>query len=108
MDEEKIDLGSCCVCGKEDDTVRNIVFLSQKALNPEGTWGCVICGIWGGAVAVLCDECAEKGSEIKFICDGYPKDGKRIPIDDLKEPFGHDLRLHPSLENHWSREVGRA
>jgi hypothetical protein len=105
---DKPNLGPCCGCGKQDDTVRNIILLNLKGTVPDQGWGCVICGIWGGAVAVLCNDCVEQGFEIKFACDGYPKDGNRIPIEELTEPFDHDLRLHPGLENHWSREIGHA
>jgi hypothetical protein len=108
MTEEKTDLGPCCACGKEDETVRNFILLNLKGTHSDQGWGCVVCGVWGGAVAVICDDCLEKKAEIKFACDGFPVDKKRIPIEQLTEFFDHDRRLHPSLENHWSREVGHA
>lgn len=98
MNDEITDLGPCCACGKVDKSVRNIIMFHKKALNPEGGWGCVICGIWGGAVSVVCDECLEKKAEIKFVCDGYPKDKKRVPIDQLTEPFDHDFSRHHPAE----------
>ncbi len=97
-DDEKIDFGPCCACGKEDESVRNIMMFHKKALNPEGGWGCVICGVRGGAVAIICDECLEKNAEIKFVCDGYPKNGKIIAIDQLTEPFDHDWSKHHPAE----------
>ena len=104
MMTKKIDLGPCCACGKTDQSCRNIIMLPKKAKNSEGGWGCVVCGVWGGAVVVLCDYCFENGAKLIMACDGYPKDGNRIPIDDLKEPFDHDLSKHSELDGYWVRE----
>jgi hypothetical protein len=61
QDDEPLDLGSCCICGKEDETVRNLGMLSFRAPIPGTGWGCVQCGLpMDGAQVVICDECAEK------------------------------------------------
>jgi hypothetical protein len=98
-------LGSCCVCGKEDATVRNLVLLPWKGGHPGHGWGCLVCGLPGnGATAVICDGCAKAhenevggGSWLKWICSGYPKDD-RIPFSTLDTSNAnahmHDLEAH--------------
>lgn len=90
------DLGPCCACGKEGPDVRNILCLHQKGPTPGKGWGCFTCGLPpDGAVAVLCDDClANAAVEIRFVCLGWPREG-RIPIEDLPfEPFDHNMAYH--------------
>jgi len=97
-------LGPCCACQKENSTVRNIICLDRKAPIPGKGWGCFVCGLPSdGAVAVLCDHCFEARAEIRFVCHGYPYEG-RMPIQDLPfEPFEHDLAYHPESGPFWRR-----
>lgn len=93
-DEPPPDLGPCCVCGVIGPTVRNIMMLDQRTPTPGSGWGCFVCGLpMDGAVAVLCDACTH--SEIKFVCDGYPAEGKRVPVAELSaDVFAHDMSKH--------------
>lgn len=98
---EKMDNGPCCICGKEDETVRNIAFLSKKAPVPGTGWGCVQCDLPpDGAVAIVCDECNDgthTADEIKHAVDGFLTEKKRIPVIDLEGSHEHDVRKHPEL-----------
>lgn len=103
IEPEAPDLGSCCVCGKTGPTVRNVLMLKFKAPQPGKGWGCFVCGLKNdGAVAVVCDECLgdpDAGSkvDIKFACVGYPQDNQRISLDQLAEPFDHNMARHKPL-----------
>jgi hypothetical protein len=90
------DLGPCCNCGSTED-VRNVLMLNHRAPVPGTGWGCVVCNLpHDGAVAVLCDSCADKGDPIRAVCVGYPKNGKRMPLDQLPQgDFEHD----PNVEH---------
>lgn len=89
-------LGTCCVCQKEGADVRNVLCLGQKGPVEGKGWGCFVCGLPpNGAMAVLCDHCLETEAEIRFVCTGWPFEG-RTAIEDLPfEPFDHDLAYHP-------------
>ena len=90
----------CCACQQKTRS-RNIVMLDEKALTPGKGWGCVQCGLsQDGAIAAICDACAEKGDpEIRFVFDGYISDGKMIPIGELPHiPHVHNLELHPEVQ----------
>lgn len=97
---DPFNLGSCCICGGMDG-VKNICMLSFKAKTPGFGWGCFKCGLpQDGAVAVLCDDCIAKyqnGTPIKYAVDGYPFENRRIPFDELVEPFNCDLSKHPEI-----------
>lgn len=95
---ELTDYGSCCACNKIKPNVRNFICVPRRSPIPGTGWGCLQCGLpIGGALAVICDECLESGTEAVFAIDGYPKDKLRIPVDTLSpEPFEHDMRLHES------------
>ena len=100
---EELEVGPCCACEKQGGPdVRNIVMLHQRGPRPGQGWGCVQCGLPpDGADYVLCDGCLEDGREPRFVCDGYPKNG-RIPIEELSdEPFEHDMSKHPE-ETAWA------
>ena len=95
-DGEWIDLGPCCACGKENDhTVRNIILLSFRSKSPGTGWGCVICHLpCHGATAVVCDECMKAHIKPKWAIDGWAAERRRIPLEELTEPFEHDLQKH--------------
>lgn len=94
-------LGSCCNCGRNDDTVRNIVMLERKSPEPGiGCWGCLTCGLpQAGAVAVLCDEClGSSNAQPQRIVLGSPADNRRLPISEVpNEIFKHDKAKHEEL-----------
>lgn len=91
------DFGPCCTCGTTEG-VTNIVMLSQRGPTPGKGWGCVVCDLPAdGALAVLCDDCLEK--PIRSVCDGYPKEGKRTPVEELPPgEFDHDAAKHAAEE----------
>lgn len=94
-------LGICCICLMEHPTVRNILMLDVRAPQPgNGCWGCFTCGLpMEGAIAVLCDNCAEEHLEnrrpIALACVGPPSANQRVPLVSLTEPFEHDMSRHP-------------
>jgi len=94
-------LGKCCVCEKEDETVRNIMMMHRRAPGPGGHgWGCCVCGLPpDGAIAVLCDDCLEQKFDPRFVCEGYAYQNKRVPIENCpKGDFDHDLCKHTEHE----------
>jgi predicted amidophosphoribosyltransferase len=92
-------IGPCCACGKDDDTVKNIIGLNRKGPDPGKGWGCIVCGLpFDGAQAPLCDQCLKSGDKIqfKFVAAGYLTEGKRIPIDELPDTYhNHRFEHHP-------------
>lgn len=85
----------CCACEKNFDSVGNIITLEKRTLQTPGGWGCFICGLPPeGAIAVICDDCAETNAEIRFACLGDPAAKDLIQIGLLTEDFKHDLRFH--------------
>ena len=95
--------GSCCECGREGPSVRNVVMLNRRGPEPGRGWGCVLCGSPpDGALAVLCDECFEKQRQgtgpangPTNACVGYPSENRRIPVAQLPEGnFQHDYKKH--------------
>jgi hypothetical protein len=99
-DEEPLELGPCCACGKAGPTVRNVMMLNKRGPTPGKGWGCFQCGLpMDGATAVLCDACLEGKAKIIWVCDGYPKDGVRVRVDALSpERFDHDMSKHPEAQ----------
>jgi hypothetical protein len=93
-------LGTCCGCGNVLN-VRTIVNVHKKSPTPGRGWGCVVCGLpFDGAVAVLCDECADKAEKgkkniFKYACKGYPATDGRVPFESLKGDHDHDMSKHP-------------
>lgn len=87
-------LGPCCTCGTIEG-VYNIMMIKQRAPTPGKGWGCVVCHLpTDGAIAVVCDACMDL--PIKSVCDGYPNEGLRVPIEDLSpDNFDHD----PSVDH---------
>lgn len=97
-----MNLGPCCSCEKEDDSVRNLLMLHFKAPIPGTGWGCFVCHLPSdGALAVLCDGCIEDGM-ITQIVSGYPADGKRKPFGEMDrlDKFDHDMKYHPEEVAH--------
>lgn len=100
---ENTTLGKCCICERENETVRNVIMLHKKSPNEKGGWGCFVCGLEArGAVAVLCDFCLKRMTgnlaKIRFACLGYPGENQRIEIEKLTENFEHNLSKHPEIE----------
>lgn len=88
-------LGTCCFCGK-GSSVRNILMLDRKGPIPGRGWGCVVCGLpMDGAIAVMCDECVERGNSPLFACKGYVANNLRVPVALLTDRFEHDMSRHP-------------
>jgi hypothetical protein len=104
----EVDYGPCCICERQDSTVRNILMLPKRSPYGQG-WGCVQCGLaLEGATAIVCDRCFRKHKEhvteqLKFFCkpDG-PKnyiDGRAAYSElDSQPVWEHDMRLHPEAE----------
>jgi hypothetical protein len=92
-DDEVPKLGPCCICGSEAD-VKSIVMLPHRAPTAGRGWGCAVCGRPAdGAMAVVCDHCL--GRPVRFVCDGYPGEGRRVPIESVLDTrFDHDMRKH--------------
>ncbi len=97
------DLGSCCICEVNDDSVQNLIQLDFKVFGSETCWGCFQCGLpMEGAVAAVCDTCFQQyyetdlESHLKFLMD--TKD-RRIPVPPVAErvPHEHDLSKHPEV-----------
>jgi hypothetical protein len=88
-------LGPCCGC-EGNEAVNNILMLSRRGPSPGYGWGCVVCNLPpDGAVAVLCDKCAELYKDnpaiVRFVCRHYPSSGGRASIDELPAGnFDHD------------------
>lgn len=89
-------LGACCDCGSQDRPVRHVVMLPVRSPEPgHGCWGCLSCDLpQAGAIAVLCDDCAEvfNGRPLNIVL-GSPDLNRRMPFRDF-EPFDHDLTKH--------------
>ncbi|MCV3215115.1 hypothetical protein OGM63_16610 [Plectonema radiosum NIES-515] len=92
-DEEPLDLGACCACGKTEK-VENILTINKRAPIPGTGWSCVVCGLpYDGAVTVMCDDCVVGNKEPKEVCYGYVKDKKRISYTALsEEEFNHNFQ----------------
>lgn len=96
-------LGACCIC-ETTEGVTAILMLDRFAPVPGHGWGCAVCGLPAeGAVAVLCDKCADSrlngGVELRFVCRGYPAIDGRIPYGELSpEVFEHDRAKHAADE----------
>jgi hypothetical protein len=53
--------GSCCSCGEEKASVRNVIMLRKRSPIEGRGWGCLVCKVpSNGAVAVVCDRCLRK------------------------------------------------
>lgn len=102
----KIDLGACCACGKQDETVRNLIMLPEKA-PVEGTgWGCSVCGLASdGAMAVICDRCLLNKVEIRWAINGYATGCERIERGQLVGLHEHDQALHEAEDRRRGREL---
>ena len=92
-------MGPCCICQCPHNAL-NLILLDKKAPSPGvGAWGCQECGLpLAGAIAVLCQPCfiayQNGDAQIKFVCDGAPAAGKRVPVENLTEPFQHNRARH--------------
>lgn len=94
------DLGSCCACGEEGPSVRNVIALQLKASVPGTGWGCFVCDLPAdGAVTVVCDRCIADQREPVYACDGHPAAKKRIRISELVGSHKHDPATHQGEMN---------
>lgn len=102
-DEVTPDLGSCCLCESTVD-VFTVLMIRKKAPLPGRGWGCVVCGLPSdGALAVVCNTCAEQletvgedpATLLRFACRGYPGPDGRVPIESLTGTHDHDRSRHP-------------
>lgn len=88
------DLGACCACGKEGETVRNVMMLEKKAPVPGTGWGCVLCHLPNdGAVAIVCDDCVEHSRETLYAINGFAKNKLRILITALTGKHEHNMEV---------------
>ena len=92
-------LGSCCGC-ETTEAVHTIAMLPYRNKVPGHGWGCVVCHLPSdGAVAVLCDSCADAAHHrgidavLRFACRGYAAEDGRAPIEKFQEPFVHDTSV---------------
>lgn len=87
-------LGPCCNCERMDG-VYNIVMINRRGPTDGRGWGCMVCGLpCDGAIAVLCDDCADVYPP-RFACVGYPALDGRVPFHDLPPgDFKHDTSKH--------------
>ena len=84
-----LDLGPCCACSREGSEVRTLLMLDRKAHIPGTGWGNAAAGLPAdGAIAVLCDNCLETGSELTQVVYGFVASKERRPLEELTEPFG--------------------
>jgi hypothetical protein len=98
MADSNEDYGPCCVCCCQEN-VRNIWMLNLKG--PHNGWGCFVCHLPAqGAIAIICDLCAERDYTLRVddlvaILDGQTKAGRApLPAINDRIPFLHDLRHH--------------
>jgi hypothetical protein len=89
------DMGECCAC-RGTGNVRNILMHNRRAPVPGTGWGCVVCHLpMDGAISILCDTCVASGARPLTVCDGFPVDKKRKPVEALDPaPFDHDMKFH--------------
>jgi hypothetical protein len=108
-DEEQLDLGPCCACGRAEGDVRNVIMLHKRGLEPGKGWGCFQCGLpMDGAYVVLCDICMRLDHTAwQTACVGYPAEGRRVPLADLTDPFDHNMVYHPESWV-WTEEVSES
>jgi hypothetical protein len=90
-------LGTCCACTSMP--AETIMMLNRRGPVGDHGWGCVVCGISGGAVAVLCEACAQAvatgHTTVGLVVKGYPKEDVRVPLDELPLGwFGHNPAAH--------------
>jgi len=52
-----------------------------------------------GAIAVICEQCADDGAEATQFVKGPVMEGGRAPRSELVEPFTHDLSKHTELND---------
>ena len=98
ISDDQPSLGPCCGCERDTGLARNIVMLPFRNKMPGHGWGCFVCGLApDGAVAVLCDECAERFDRgdggLRFACRGYPGIDGRAPLAEFTGSHTHDLKV---------------
>lgn len=97
VDSDAPDLGPCCACERSapEVTVRNVLQLDQRAPVAGTGWGCFTCGLaTDGAIAVLCDDCLEAKTPLRFVVSGWATAQGRADATAPVEPFGHIMERH--------------
>jgi len=110
VDDEDLDLGPCCRCGKIEPPAQTLMMLPYRAPVPGTGWGCFQCGRpQDGATAVVCEACtavleAQRWTptapmtELQSVCYGNMGDGFRMPVAVWQQvAFNHDATRHPEL-----------
>lgn len=93
-----IAFGPCCCC-QQVVPLTAVAMLSFKAPTPGTGWGCYQCGLpMDGAIALVCDRCADSNAEIRFVCGDLPSKPDRVSIAQLQAGHDHDLSKHPELQ----------
>src|SRR5262249_19623136 len=96
--QDRPDLGLCCNCQAQPALA--VAWLRRRAPVAGPGWGCVVCDLpLDGAVAVLCDACADAlemcEQPPRFVCVGAPSENRRLPYTDLPAgAFDHDASKH--------------
>jgi hypothetical protein len=78
----------CCACDdliKGDDTESQVVMLDKLAKWGYPTWGNVLTGVGGRAVAVLCGKCIKAGEKARFAIKKDDKKYSRVPLTELED-----------------------
>ena len=92
----------CCACGgslRKSEHINGIM-LERKAKWKNNTWGNIIIGISGYAIAIVCDECVKKRVEPKFAVewDDDKKEVRYHPVDELEPMTDKDKSLLEMLQ----------
>lgn len=96
---EKANFGTCCACGTSEN-VSSVVLLDKRSPYGHG-WGCFLCGLsQDGAIAVVCEKCADEGVPLREFVRGEVANGERASYEELTTapPFEHDPAFHPELQ----------
>jgi hypothetical protein len=94
------DYGPCCACLKQKPTTRNLLMLPHRASVPGAGWGCIVCNLPpDGAVAIVCDDCLQAGSDLQNVIFGYPMEKQRVGYEAVSHTkFKHTQELHEREE----------
>ena len=92
----------CCACGGSLRNSKHIngIILERKAKWKNNTWGNVIVGVSGYAIAIVCDECVKKRVEPKFAVE-WSDDKKEVryhPVDELEPMTDKEKSLLEMLQ----------
>lgn len=98
-DELELDIGPCCACGNKITGTNNIICLDFQSPTGDWGWSCFGCGLPpAGATAVICDDCLQANTDVRWLITGRPTDKQRVPMDQVEQiPFKHNLSKHWEL-----------